>query len=630
MSTSPSPSPRRPRAAGLLLFALLSALGALLVLDAGWSVSFWNRIYPGVHVAAVDLSGLTVEQAVARLRTAYPYPEQAGLTLVYQGQTWTVRPAEIGFAIDAVGTAQDAWSIGRTGPWWSRHATRVRAWRQGVEVPLRTVFSEPWASAFLQTQVAPAVERPVQEARVWLEGTQVHSQPGQAGRRLDYDATLAALAAHLARFSPGPVPITVREIPPRIADPEPVAARLRAVLAQPVTLTLPPEDRQPAGPWSFPPEQVAASLQVVPGTDAAGQPALHIRVDPDAWRPVLEDLAQQLAQDPVNARFTFDDATRELVLLQPAVWGRRLDVEASLDALQTALAQGLSQVQLVVDYTPPPVTDDARAADLGITEQVAEHTTYFYGSSPERIHNIQVAGSRFHGYLVAPGEVFSMAEVLGDVSLDNGYAESLIIYGDRTIRGVGGGVCQVSTTLFRTVFFGGYPVVERHPHAYRVLYYEQTASGRLDPRLAGLDATVYVPLVDFKFKNDTPYWILMEVEVNPAGRYITWRFYSTSDGRTVVWDTTGLQDKEEPPEPLYVENPALAKGEIKQVDWAVEGARVTVLREVFRDGTLLYRDEFTTHYRPWRAVCEYGPGTPGMPPAEPDPRHPCRPDQGEE
>ena len=220
-----------------------------------------------------------------------------------------------------------------------------------------------------------------------------------------------------------------------------------------------------------------------------------------------------------------------------------------------------------------------------------------------------------------------MAAVLGDISLDNGYAEALIIYGDRTIKGVGGGVCQVSTTLFRTVFFAGYPIVERHPHAYRVLYYEQTASGRVDPRWAGLDATVFVPLVDFKFKNDTPYWLLMEVYVDAAHRYITWKFYSTSDGRTVEWSTTGLQNKTDPPAPQYIENPELEPGEIRQVDWPVEGADVTVTRVVYRDGEVLYRDVFTTHYRPWRAVCEYGPGTEGMPPKHPDPKHPCRPER---
>jgi vancomycin resistance protein YoaR len=202
-----------------------------------------------------------------------------------------------------------------------------------------------------------------------------------------------------------------------------------------------------------------------------------------------------------------------------------------------------------------------------------------------------------------------MAEILGDVSLDNGYAEALIIFGNRTIKGVGGGVCQVSTTLFRTVFFGGFPVVERHSHAYRVGYYEQTASGNVNPNLAGLDATVYVPVVDFKFVNDTPNWLLMETYVNANARRLTWKFYSTSDGRSVDWDTTGLKNIVEPPKPLYQENPDLKKGVIEQVDWEAEGADVTVYRTVKRNGEVYFEDDFSTHYMPWRAVYEYGPGT---------------------
>jgi vancomycin resistance protein YoaR len=218
-----------------------------------------------------------------------------------------------------------------------------------------------------------------------------------------------------------------------------------------------------------------------------------------------------------------------------------------------------------------------------------------------------VAASRFHGLLIAPGESFSMAQVLGDVSLDTGFSEALIIFGDRTIKGVGGGVCQVSTTLFRTAFFGGFEINERYSHAYRVYYYELAANGTVNTNLAGLDATVYVPLVDFKFTNDTDYWMLMETYIN--GQSLTWKFYSTSDGRSVTWETTGLKNKVDPPDPLYEENADLDKGEIKQVDWAVEGAVVTVVRTVNRDGDVYLQDVFTTNYRPWRAVYQYGPGT---------------------
>jgi vancomycin resistance protein YoaR len=209
-----------------------------------------------------------------------------------------------------------------------------------------------------------------------------------------------------------------------------------------------------------------------------------------------------------------------------------------------------------------------------------------------------------------------MAAVLGDVSLDTGYAEALIIFGDRTIKGVGGGVCQVSTTLFRTVFFGGYQVDERWFHAYRVKYYEQTASGGHDENLAGLDATVFAPQVDFRFTNDSPYWLLMETY--PGNHSLTWKFYSTSDGRTVDWTTSGLQNITKPPDPLYTENPDLSKDVIKQVDWAVDGADVTVMRTVTRDGSIIHDDTFETHYMPWQAKYEYGPGT-EIPTPEPTP-----------
>jgi vancomycin resistance protein YoaR len=284
-------------------------------------------------------------------------------------------------------------------------------------------------------------------------------------------------------------------------------------------------------------------------------------------------------------------------------------VDATIQAINQALIQGEHTVNLVVHETPPAVTDNATAESLGIRELVGSAVTYFYGSSQARIQNIQTAAARFHGVLIAPGETFSMGKVLGDVSLDNGYAEALIIYGGKTIKGVGGGVCQVSTTLFRAVFFAGYPIVERHSHAYRVSYYEQTASGQIDPGLAGLDATVYFPLVDFKFVNDRPYWLLMETYVNVGARRITWKLYSTSDGRQVDWNTSGLLNVVPAPKPRFEPNPDLEAGEIKQVDWAADGADVIITRIVRRAGEVLFQDEFRTHYEPWQAICQFGPGT---------------------
>jgi vancomycin resistance protein YoaR len=254
------------------------------------------------------------------------------------------------------------------------------------------------------------------------------------------------------------------------------------------------------------------------------------------------------------------------------------------------------------------VTDTATAADLGITELVESQTTYFRGSTTDRVQNIRIASSQFHGLLIAPGETLSMAEILGDISLDNGYAEAMIILGDQTIKGVGGGVCQVSTALFRTAYYAGFQILERHSHAYRVGYYEQTSTGH-NQNLAGLDATVFVPIVDLKFKNDTPYWLLMETYIYPGSYALEWKFYSTNDGRTVTSSSTGLTNIVKSPDPVYRENPDLPQGTKKQVDWAVDGATVTVNRTVTLNGVVLYNDSFYTRYQAWGDVYEYGPGT---------------------
>ena len=233
------------------------------------------------------------------------------------------------------------------------------------------------------------------------------------------------------------------------------------------------------------------------------------------------------------------------------------------------------------------------------------------------MQNIQASAASFYGLLIEPGETFSMAENIGDIDINNGYAEAPVIVGGETVQGIGGGVCQVSTTLFRAAFNYGLPIVERHQHAYRVFYYERTANGNIDPSLAGLDASVYIPVLDLKFTNDTPYWILMETYVNPAASSIQWKFYSTNVNRYVDWTTSGLTNVTKPDPPLYRENPELAPGEIKQVDWEVDGADVEIIRTVYENGAVHLQDRFITNYERWQAVFEYGPGTPNMPPEEP-------------
>jgi vancomycin resistance protein YoaR len=378
------------------------------------------------------------------------------------------------------------------------------------------------------------------------------------------------------------------------------AEMARQVLSQPLTLVIPNAAQGDPGPYIYNPE-VLANLLGVERTESGVQVVLKKTGLRDMLIPV-KDQVDRLASD---AKFIFNDTTLQLDVMAESRVGRALDIDASINAINDALLRGEHTVGLVINETQPRVASTATGQELGITQLIHAETSYFHGSSAERVQNIQAAAAQFHGLLVAPGETFSMGAHMGDVSLENGFAEALIIYGGRTIKGVGGGVCQVSTTLFRAAFNAGFPIVERTPHAYRVSYYEQVASGGVDPRLAGLDATVYFPLVDFKFTNDSPHWILMETYMGSGS--LTWKFYSTSDGRSVSWDTTGVTNVVPAPSPVFEVNEELGKNQIKQVDWAANGADVTVTRTVMRGGSVLFQDQFTTHYQPWQAICQYGP-----------------------
>jgi vancomycin resistance protein YoaR len=573
-----------------------SFLGGLLFFLLAVRLAFIGRALPGVHSGELALSGKSREQVQSAVAAAYPYPQTGLLALRDGASIWTVHPADVGVGIDGAAMGDQALAIGRRGSLSLRMQEQIDAWISSADIHPVIVFDQALGAAYLRS-LAATIDKPQFEATLGINGLEIVVQPGQIGRQLDIDATLMVLEPSITQLHDAELPLVVRESPPLVLDASEQAATARRILSQPLTLTA-----DGAGPWTFEPPVLAGMLRFNLIQDSQGG-RYQIGVDPEAMTAFLEPLAPGLQRSPENARFIFNDETRQLDLLQDSVEGRTLDIPATIEAINASLAIGEHSVGLAFQTAQPAVSETATAADLGITELVVSAKTYFAGSSNDRIQNIRIASSAFHGLLVGPGETLSMADALGDISLDAGYAEALIIIGNRTVKGVGGGVCQVSTTLFRAVFYGGYQIDERHPHAYRVGYYEQ---GPNSPG-PGLDATVFAPLVDFKFTNDTDAWLLMETYV--YDNTLEWKFYSTKDGRVVSWETTGAQNVVKAPEPLYKENPDLPQGKIKQVDYQADGADVTVTRSVLRDGQVLHNDLIRTHYLPWRAIYEYGPGT---------------------
>ncbi|MGA2489709.1 MAG: VanW family protein [Anaerolineales bacterium] len=584
---------------------VLFLLGAGAI-SSGYQLLFEDRVFPGISMAGVDLSSLTPEQASSTLSQHIAYPTSGRIVFRDGEHIWVATPAELGMVFDAGTSVQRAYGLGRQGGLLDNMATQLNVWQVGLDLPPVIIFDARVAHRYLQN-IATQVEQPVIETDLHLNGTEVIYEPGQVGRLVNVDKTLVALLAQLETFRDGEIPLAIEEQAPAILDASSQAETLHKALSAPLTLIIADPQTGDPGPWTIASTLLAGMLTVGRVQIDTGW-QYQVSVDTRAIEEFLGQIAPKVNRGSNNARFSFDDASNQLVLVQPAVTGRSLDVNATSDEITQKLLQGDHDIPLVLTVAQPEVGNDATAASLGITGLVQAYTSYFRGSNAARLQNIKAASSRFYGLLVPPNTTFSMGEAIGDISLDNGYAEALIIYNGKTITGVGGGVCQVSTTLFRTAFFGGYPIVERNAHAYRVYYYEQTATGT-DPLMAGLDATVYFPLVDLKFKNDRPYWLLMETVFNANDYSLTWKFYSGDDGRKVDWQNLGLRNVVPAPDPSFVENPDLPKGTCKQVDYPGDGADITVTRSISRGGTILFTDSIKTKYQPWQAVYQYGPGT---------------------
>lgn len=592
-------TPVFPQIVAALVSGVVLFFALIITWTLGYQLLYAGRIFPGVSIAGVDVSGLTPSDAAVKLNQTLAYPISGKILFRDGEKAWVASPAELGMVFDPSSSAMTAYKLGRSGGLFGALSGQVRAAGAGMKVSPVIIFDQRVAFQYLN-QISSKINQPVSEASLALEGTNVVAKPGQVGRELKMEATLIYLGSQLQTFSNGEVKLVVQEIQPKILDVSAQADMARQVLSQPLTLVIPNATEGDPGPYVYNPEVLANILGVERTEDG-----VRVALSYTGLRDALLPIKNQVDRAASDAKFIFNDDTRQLDVMQESKVGRAMDIEASIKAINDALLRGEHTASLVINEAQPRVAATATGQELGITELIWAETSYFHGSSAERVQNIEAAASSFHGVLVAPGETFSMGEHMGDVSLENGFAEALIIYGGRTIKGVGGGVCQVSTTLFRAVFNAGFPVVERYPHAYRVSYYEQIASGAVDPRLAGLDATVYFPLVDFKFTNDSPHWILMETYMGSGS--LTWKFYSTKDGRTTTWDTTGVTNVVSAPSPVFEVNDELGKNQMKQVDWAANGADVTITRTVMRDGSVLFQDEFTTHYQPWQAICQYGP-----------------------
>ena len=307
----------------------------------------------------------------------------------------------------------------------------------------------------------------------------------------------------------------------------------------------------------------------------------------------LSDIASQVTVPATDALFQFQNG--RVINFRPSSIGRALNLAEANQRIALALYSNTWTVAMPIEPIQPAITTD-KVNTFGITGLIGTGYSEFAGSIAGRIHNVALAASRINGILIKPGEIFSFNDAVGDITAATGYQSAYIIKDGHTVLGDGGGVCQVSTTLFRAALAAGLPIVERHAHDYRVHYYEEGGFA------SGLDATVYGPTYDLKFKNDTPASILIQATTDITHLSLTFDLYGTRDGRTSQITNQKLWDVTAPPPDLYQEDPTLPKGTVKQVDFSAWGAKASFDYIITKPDNTLTKTTFISNYRPWQAV----------------------------
>lgn len=572
-----------------LLIVLAVIISGVCLLISLYHLAYVQKIYPFIKIGEVDVSNLNLERAETKIRQAVAAGGSENILLVFGNQNWEVELNDLEINYDPLSSAQKAYLNGRSNGWFGDLKLKWRQWRRPESLPLVFNLNESRLEEVMTTAVIGIVEEPINPALILNRRGEIELVPGKNGRTVDREELNRRFKDRLGRLDFSPLEIPIRLVTIDVSAEQLVAAQTLAESLKDKRLVLNYQDFS----------------QTIAGQELLDLISFSGGFDEKKVSGLADQLAKKLDRPSQNATFQFDGT--KVVEFKPALPGLTLNQPVNTALILTSLktmseAKVEETVDLVVDSSAPD-TSLAEVNEWGIKELLGRGESTFKGSIPDRKHNIALAAGRINGLLVAPGETFSFNQMVGDISQATGYQPAYIIQSGRTVLGDGGGVCQVSTTLFRAVLSAGLEILERHPHSYRVGYYEQNSP-------AGLDATVFAPSVDFKFKNDTQKHLLIQAVVDPNRNYLKFEIYGASDGRRASITNPRLWAQTPPPPDLFIDDPALPAGQLKQIDWKASGGKAAFGWTVERNGEVLYQKTFYSSYQPWQAV--YLRGTAGI------------------
>ncbi len=605
----------RAAGGGVAGLGAAAAAGAAAFAVVG-QTHYAERFYPGVRIDGEDVGGLPRAAALARLRARWDPFARSPIVFRLDGRAWTPTGADVGVSVDYAAPLALAYAWGRRGGW----GQRLREQRQTLDAPrnwdTQVTFDPHRFTDYLDRIAAEVAEAPV-DARLSIRDqggrrrADVH--PASAGREL---APLDLLSVMSRRFDAPQrlaIELHTRQLPPRIptAAVAPAAARLDELTTGHI------EIRAPGHRWAIAREALAEDMRIEGPPDA---PRVHAAASYRAFDRVAREIADTLHVAAVEPRIRVDD-DGAIVPLEEGAPGRQLDTETLWARVQAAFASGAARVTAPLVVQTPVITRRSHD-ELQFHNLIAEGRSLFTGSAQNRIHNIDHGSKQLDGVVIPPGEVLSFNQTVGPITLANGFVEGLVIAPHRTEPGVGGGICQVSTTLFRAAFWAGLPIDERWQHVYRVGYYEL---GPNNP--PGFDAAIWQPSQDLVFRNDTPNHILIRRRFDPGRASLGFQLMGPPLGRLVELDAWRGEEIE-PPALSIEPTTELPPGQVERTDSAVPGVQTVIHRQVRLGNRVLFKDQFPSRFVPWPERWEVGQAedgsfdpslVPGYVPPEGDP-----------
>jgi vancomycin resistance protein YoaR len=566
-------SPRaRKRARRLLWQRTAAAIGGIAIVLGVLGLVFAGsptRVPDGVTIAGIDVGGQTPVEARKSLEARSQAVADRPVVFSVAGHRWKLTAKELDVRVNWTRAVSSALHQG-DGPVPVRGFRRLGVRLFGADITPAAQAYDP-ALQYELDRFAHKVNHPHRDASIALKRRTPVVVPARPGIALDRDASERMIVQALASLErPLVVTLPVKVDPPEVAtaDLRPVAAQVRRAVSAPVQLIV------RGTSFTLKPYRIAHVLDLPrAGTN-------DLAITNFARDSFLYRLRRSAELAPRNADFA---PIPNGVRLVPSRLGSTVDVAASGRALLRAALSPTHRVARLVTRSTQPKVTTAKAKTLGIKEIVGSYTT-IYGGIANRIHNVQLVAHLIDHHYIAPGEEFSFNKTTGVRDAAKGFLEAPVIINGELQTGLGGGVCQVSTTVFNAAYVAGLKITSRTNHALYISHYP-----------LGRDATVNYPDTDLKFVNDTKHWLLLRTFVGSSS--LTVNLYGTSPHRRVETVTAPLTIAG--PVPVReTEDPNLLVGQ-QVVDEAGSPAlQTSVERKVFdRQGRLIYDDHWSSHYR---------------------------------